>query len=107
MKAGPAGLAATGTSIGLTIAVALLGPSAMEPPLPGRPGQPPYSLATHPSAYLVVGLAAAALAAGTLVPGLSIYAPRRGRAPPPPALAAPGVTAAAAPNVPPLCPALA
>ncbi|MCW2934321.1 MAG: hypothetical protein JWM19_5283, partial [Actinomycetia bacterium] len=44
----------------------------MEPPLPGGPGaaagQPPWSLAAHPSGYLVVGLAAAGLGLG--VPGL-------------------------------------
>ncbi len=95
MKAGPAGLAATGASIGLTIAVALLGPSAMEPPLPGRPGQPPYSLVAHPSAYLVVALAAAALAIGTAGLALSMHAARRGWAPSPGALAAAGIVAAA------------
>ncbi len=95
MKTGPAGLATTGTSIGLTITVALLGPSAMEPPLPGRPGQPPFSLVTHPSAYLAVALAAAALVSGTLGLGLCMHAARRGWAPSPRALAAAGVVAAA------------
>jgi Glycosyltransferase family 87 len=94
MKAGPAGLASTSASIGLTIAVALLGPSAMEPPLAGRPGQPPYSLAPHPSAHLVVALAAAALALGTLGLGLCMHAARRGWAPPAGALAAAGIAAA-------------
>ena len=94
MKTGPAGLAATGTSIGLTILVALLGPSAMEPPLPGRPGQPPFSLVWHPSAYLVVALAAAAVVAGTLGLGLCMGAARRGWAPSPRALATAGIIAA-------------
>ena len=65
-RAGRAGLAAIGVSVALTVAVAAAGPSVMEPALPGRPGQPPWSLGAHPSAYLVVGLTAAALAAGTL-----------------------------------------
>ncbi len=95
MKAGPAGLATTGTSIALTIVVALLGPSVMEPPLPGRPGQPPFSLTSHPSAYLVVALAAAALAAAAVGLGLSMHAARRGWAPSPRALAAAGIVAAA------------
>jgi hypothetical protein len=94
MKAGPAGLAATGASIGLTILVALLGPSAMEPPLAGRPGEPPYSLAWHPSAYLVVALAAAALTLGTIGLGLCMHAARRGWAPSAGALAGAGIAAA-------------
>ncbi len=67
-RAGAAGLglAAIGASVALTVAVAAAGPSVMEPALPGRPGQPPWSLGAHPSPYLVVGLTAAALAAGTL-----------------------------------------
>ena len=92
---GAAGVAGSGTSIGLTIAVALLGPSAMEPPLPGRPGQPPYSLVAHPSAHLVVALAGAALVAGTAGLGLSFCAVRRGWAPSPRALLAGGILAAA------------
>jgi hypothetical protein len=31
----------------------------MEPALPGRPGEPPYSLVAHPSPYLVIALTAA------------------------------------------------
>jgi len=67
----------------------------MEPPLAGHPGQPPYSLVTHPSADLVVALAAAALAAGTLGLVLSVYAARRGWAPSPRALLIAGIVAAA------------
>jgi hypothetical protein len=95
MRTGPAGLAATGASIGLTILVALLGPSAMEPPLPGRAGEPPYSLAAHPAAYLVVALAAAAIAAATIGLGLSMRAATCGWAPSPRALAIAGIAAAA------------
>ena len=64
--AGRAGLIAIGVSVALTFAVAIAGPSVMEPALPGRPGQPPWTWAAHPSSYLVVPLTAAALAAGTL-----------------------------------------
>jgi len=53
-------------SVGLTFAVAVLGPSVMEPVLPGRAGPPPWAFAVHPSPYLAVGLTAAALAAGAL-----------------------------------------
>jgi len=38
---GPAGLAAIGISVACTFAVAVAGPSVMEPALPGRPGTPP------------------------------------------------------------------
>jgi len=92
---GAAGLAGTGVSIGLTTLVALLGPSAMEPPLPGRTGQPPYSLVAHPSAHLVVALAGAALVAGGAGLALSIHAARRGWAPSPRVLLAAGILAAA------------
>ena len=47
---GRAGLAAGALSAALTFAVAVAGPSLMEPALPGRPGQPPWSLAAHPVA---------------------------------------------------------
>jgi len=64
--AGRAGLFAIGASVAGTFAVAVAGPSVMEPALPGRPGQPPWSFGLHPSPYLAVGLTAASLAAGTL-----------------------------------------
>lgn len=95
MKLGRAGLATTGISIGLTILVALLGPSAMQPGLSGRPGQPPYSLVTHPSADIVVALAGLALAAGAAGLGLCMYAARRGWTPSPRALVIAGIAAAA------------
>jgi len=96
VTAGRAGLWATGTSIGLTILVALLGPSAMEPTLLGRPGQPPYSLVMHPSAYVAVALAGAALVAGTIGLGVCMYAARRGWVPSPRALLIAGILAAVA-----------
>lgn len=67
---GPAGLAAIGFSVLATFAVAVAGPSVMEPALPGRPGQPPWALDLHRylpgqlTDYLTVGLTALALAVG-------------------------------------------
>jgi hypothetical protein len=72
------GVAATAVSIALTIIVAGLGPSVMEPPLPGRTGQPPWSLGMHPSGYLVVALTAAAILAGALGLAVTMRAARRG-----------------------------
>jgi hypothetical protein len=71
-------LAAIGVSVGLTVAVAVMGPSVMEPVLPGRAGQPPWAFAAHPSPYLAVGLTAAALAAGALGLVLALRAVRGG-----------------------------
>jgi hypothetical protein len=79
---GRAGLAAIGVSIAATVAVGAAGPSLMEPPLPGAPGQPgsalPWSLDLGLSPYLAVGLAAASLAAGALGLLLTLRATRSG-----------------------------
>jgi hypothetical protein len=75
---GRLGLALAGLSVLLTFTVAVLGPSLVEPALPGRPGQPPWSLLAHPSPYLVVALAAAAVAAGTAGLALAMSAARSG-----------------------------
>ncbi len=77
-RAGIAGLTATGVSVACTFAVAVMGPSVMEPALPGRPGQPPWSLGLHPSPYLAIGLTAAGLASGALGLVLALRAARRG-----------------------------
>ena len=79
-----------------TFAVAVAGPSVMEPVLPGRPGQPPWSLGLHPSPYLAVGLTAAALAAGTLGLVLVLRAVRGGWSVPARAVLVAGLLAAAA-----------
>ena len=76
--AGRAGLTATGVSVTLTFAVAVTGTSVMEPPYPGRPGQPPWAVSGHLSPYLAVALTAAALAAGTIGLALTVSAMRRG-----------------------------
>jgi hypothetical protein len=96
MNAGRTGLIAIGASILCTFAVAVAGPSVMEPVLPGRPGQPPWSLGLHPSAYLVVPLTAAGLAAGTLGLVLVLRAIRHGWSVPARAIVIAGLLAAAA-----------
>jgi hypothetical protein len=94
-RAGRAGLAITALSIAATVAVGLAGPSAMEPALPGRPGQPPWALGLHLSPYAAVGLAAAALVAGTAGLGLCLHAIRRGWTTSPRLILAAGLVAAA------------
>jgi hypothetical protein len=68
----------------------------MEPALPGRPGQPPWSFGLHPSPYLAVGLTAAALAAGTLGLVLVLRAVRGGWSVPARAVLVAGLLAAVA-----------
>ena len=76
--AGRAGLAATGVSIACTVAVAIAGPSLMEPPLPGAAGGPPWAFDLGLNPYLAVGLAAAGLLTGTAGVALTLRAMRRG-----------------------------
>lgn len=95
-RAGPAGLAAIGVSIALTFTVAVLGPSIMEPALPGSPGQPPWAFAAHPSPYLAVALTAAAIAAGTAGLALTLRAAGRGWSVSPRLILAAGIIAAVA-----------
>ena len=78
VRTGLAGLAATAVSIVCTIAVAVAGPSLLEPPLPGAASQPPWAFDLGLNPYLAVGLAAAGLAAGTLGVALTLRAIRRG-----------------------------
>ncbi len=94
--AGRAGLIAIGASVACTFAVAVAGPSVMEPALPGRPGQPPWSFGLHPSPYLAVGLTAAGLAAGTIGLVLVLRAIRGGWSVPARAVLVAGLLAAAA-----------
>jgi hypothetical protein len=95
-RAGAAGLAATALSIAATFTVAVLGPSVMEPALPGRPGQPPWSVTALPSPYLVVALTAVAIVAGTAGLALTLRAIRRGWSVSPWIILGAGVAAAAA-----------
>jgi hypothetical protein len=95
-SAGRVGLALTALSIAATIAAGLAGPSAMEPVLPGRPGQPPWAFGLHMPPAAAVGLAAAALAAGTAGLGLCLHAVRRDWTVSPRAVLAAGLTSAAA-----------
>jgi hypothetical protein len=75
---GPAGLAAVAASVVCTFTVGVAGPSAMEPALPSRSGQPPWAFDAHLSPYLAVGLTAAGLAAGVLGLVLVLRAVRGG-----------------------------
>ncbi len=96
MSLGRAGLIASAASLAATFTVAVLGPSVMEPALPGAAGQPPWAFAAHPPAGLAAGLTALALAAGALGLGLGLHALHRGwTARPRPVLLA-GILAAAA-----------
>jgi hypothetical protein len=94
--AGRAGLAAIAVSVALTFTVAVLGPSVMEPALPGRPGQPPWAFAAAPSPYLVIALTAAAVLAGTAGLALTLRASRRGWPVSPRVLLTAGILAAVA-----------
>ena len=89
------GLGATAVSIALTLTVAVLGPSVMEPALPGRPGQPPWAFAAHPSAYLAVALTFAAIVAGSLGLAVTMRAARLGWSVSPRLLLTTGLIAAA------------
>jgi hypothetical protein len=91
-----AGLALTGLSVAISWTIAVLGPSLAEPALPGKPGQPPWSFAAHPSPYLVVALTAVSLAIGTAGLALTIRAARAGWVMPPWILLAAGIGAAVA-----------
>ncbi len=93
---GRAGLIAIGVSVALTFAVAVAGPSVMEPVLPGRSGQPPWALDAHLSPYLAVALTAAGLAAGTVGLVLVLRAVRSGWSVPARAILVAGLLAAAA-----------
>ena len=95
-RAGHAGLALTAVSIAATFAVGALGPSVMEPALPGHGGQPPWAVNALPSPYLVVALTAFAIAAGTAGLALTLRATRRGWTVSPWIILAAGIAAAAA-----------
>jgi hypothetical protein len=92
---GRAGLAASLGSVALTFGVAVAGPSAMEPALPGGAGQPPWSFALYLPAGLSIGLAAAALALGSTGLGLCLHAARHGWVVSPRLLLGAGLIAAA------------
>ncbi|MEV0400491.1 hypothetical protein [Actinoallomurus sp. NPDC050550] len=77
-RAGYAGLAAAALGLACFLTVALLGPSVMEPALPGGSGQPPYSLGVRPSPHLVIVLTAIGAGLSALGVGLCLYASRRG-----------------------------
>lgn len=74
--AGTAGLAGIAASAVLTFVIALLGPSVVEPRLPGA-GQP-FALPVHPGPHLMIGLSAAAIIVGAAGLGLALLASARG-----------------------------
>src|ERR1700761_9865656 len=76
--AGRAGLELTALSVAATFTVAVTGTSVMEPPYPGRRGQPPWAFDAHLSPYLAIALAALGLLAGTAGLALTLFATRRG-----------------------------
>ena len=78
-RAGRAGLVATGISVALTFVVAVAGTSIMEPPYPGRPGQPPWAVNAQLSPYLAIALAGGALAVGTMRRSCSRWSRRSAR----------------------------
>jgi hypothetical protein len=94
--AGRAGLTAMAVSVAGTFAVAVAGPSVMEPALPGRSGQPPWAFDARLPAYLAVGLTAAGLAAGALGLVLVLRALRGGWSVPARAVLLAGLLAAVA-----------
>jgi hypothetical protein len=95
-RTGRLGLAASTASVALTFAVAVCGPSVMEPALPGRAGQPPWSAAAHLSPYLIIAMTAVAIAAGTAGLALTINAARQGWSVSPRIILAAGIILAAA-----------
>lgn len=73
---GRAGLTGLGLGLACFLLTALLGPSAVQPDLPGS--GPPFSLTVHPSAYPVIALMAAGVLLSALGLGLCLYAVRCG-----------------------------
>nr|WP_308250279.1 polyprenol phosphomannose-dependent alpha 1,6 mannosyltransferase MptB [Sphaerisporangium fuscum] len=82
-------------SVVATIAIGLLGPSAVVPALAGPGWQPPYSLNLSPAGHLVVAMEAAAVLLGGIGLAAALVAVRRGWAPDPRLLLLAGCLAAA------------
>jgi hypothetical protein len=93
-RLGVAGLALAVASFALTAVTALLGPSLMEPALPGGAGQPPWSLAAHPSGYLVAALSGAAILTAVAGVAFLLRASRQGWSMPPGTLLLAGIAGA-------------
>jgi hypothetical protein len=75
---GTTGLVLAAAGLACFLLVAFLGPSVMEPALPGGRGQPPYSLVAHPSPYLVIALTAVGVLLTAAGLALCLSAARRG-----------------------------
>lgn len=88
------GLAAIGVSVAVTVATGLLGPSAVQAPLPGA--GPPFAVRVSPPAWPVIGLQCGALLLGAAGLGTLLLAAGRGWRPAPLRLFAAGVLASTA-----------
>jgi hypothetical protein len=77
-RRGLAGLALAAAGLACLLLTALLGPSVMEPALPGGAAQPPYSSTAHPSPSLVIALTVAGILLSAAGLGLCFWAIRRG-----------------------------
>ncbi|GAA2446986.1 hypothetical protein GCM10010191_75210 [Actinomadura vinacea] len=95
-RLGKAGLGAIGSSLGCFLVTSALGPSVVEPALPGGPRHPPYAFDTDPSPYLVIGLVVLGVLAGAGGLALCFTAVGRGWRCRPMPLVAAGVLVAAA-----------
>jgi hypothetical protein len=91
---GRVGLAGIGASIACFLVTALLGPSAMQPGLPGS--GPPFALSAHPTPHLVIGLVAAGALLAALGLGCCLRAVHRGWRPAPRPLLIAGLLVTAA-----------
>ena len=76
--AGGTGLGLIAGSVACTAVVGFAGPSIMEPMLPGRSGQPPWTLELHMNPYAASGLSAAGLVLGAAGLVLALRAVRAG-----------------------------
>lgn len=93
---GAVGLGCAAAGLTCFLLVAVLGPSVMQPALPGGPGEPPYSLVAHPAPRLVIALTVAGVALAAVGLALCCRAARRGWAIRPGILLAAGAVAAVA-----------
>jgi hypothetical protein len=75
---GFAGLGCAAAGLVCFLLTPFLGPSVMEPGLPGGTGQPPYSLVAHPAPYVVIALTVAGVVLSAAGLALCFHAARNG-----------------------------
>lgn len=95
VRIGRAGFCCIASAVGCFLLVAVLGPSAMQPALPGS-GPLPFALGVGPSPHLVIGGTAAGILLGTVGLALCMIAARRDALGPAKPLLVAGLLAAAA-----------